>query len=208
MTTTAADVVVLLFGGRRAPRALADLPILDGLAEIPDTRRLVVVGGDADLASVLTRLMRDDRLDVEVGHASRSWHARRARTGEATRLPLIRDETGTVIVGAAYWVGEAGLEKGSPPTKLTGEALVDDTVLFAGEVTAVRIEPTPTQPGLRASVQTRNMRPGRWVTGRAAQLGTPGAFVVRDGVLVPRAVRRSTFYRHTKGWLRVGNVKP
>jgi hypothetical protein len=45
---------------------------------------------------------------------------------------------------------------------------------------------------------------GRWVAGRAAQLGTTGAVVLRDGVPVPRPARRSTFYRHTQGWLRVG----
>jgi hypothetical protein len=47
------------------------------------------------------------------------------------------------------------------------------------------------------------MRPRRWVTGRAAQLGTTAALVVRDGVAAPRPVRRSTFYRHTQGWLAV-----
>jgi hypothetical protein len=47
------------------------------------------------------------------------------------------------------------------------------------------------------------MRPRRWVTGRAAQLGTTGAVVVRDGVAAARPVKRSTFYRHTKGWLAV-----
>ena len=35
---------------------------------------------------------------------------------------------------------------------MRGEAVVDDTVLFDGEVTGVRIEPTPTMPGLRAAV--------------------------------------------------------
>ena len=65
----------------------------------------------------------------------------------------------------------------------------------------MRIEPTPQLPGLRASALTGRMRPRRWVTGRAAQLGTTGALVVRDGVPAPRPVRRSTFYRHTQGWL-------
>jgi hypothetical protein len=67
----------------------------------------------------------------------------------------------------------------------------------------VRIEPTETMPGLRASVLTSRMRPKRWVTGRAAQLGTDGALVVRDGVAAQKSVRRSTFYRHTEGWLKV-----
>lgn len=76
-------------------------------------------------------------------------------------------------------------------------------MLFDGEVTGVRIEPTGTMPGLRATVLSRHMRPVRWVAGRAAQLGTTGAFVVRDGELTSRPVRRSTFYRHIQGWLQV-----
>ncbi len=195
MTTT--DVVVLLFGGRRLPRALRDLSVV-GLDDIVDCRRIVVVGSDTDLAAILTRLLRADRLDVEVGHVRRPWNARRARTGEAQRVPLIRDETGTVIVRAAYWL---------PPDEqartIHGEAVVDDTLLFDGQVTGVRIEPTPTLPGLRASALSTRMRPKRWVTGRAAQLGTDAALVVRDGVTAPRPVRRSTFYRHTEGWLLV-----
>jgi hypothetical protein len=190
---TTADVAVVLSGGRRLPRALGDLPVI-GLDDVCDCRRVVVVGPDPELAAVLTRLLRADRLDVEVGHVRRPWHARRARAGTATRVPLIRDETGTVIVGAAEWRGDP----------LHGEAVVDDTLLFDGEVTGVRIEPTPTMPGLRVSVLTLRMRPKRWVTGRAAQLGTDAALVVRDGVPAPRPVRRSTFYRHTEGWLRVG----
>ena len=82
-----------------------------------------------------------------------------------------------------------------------GEAVVDDERLFDGEVTGVRIEPMSTMPGLRARVLAGRMRPRRWVTGRAAQFGTTGALVVRDGEQAPRPVRRSTFYRHTQRWL-------
>ncbi|RAV18075.1 peptidase M50 [Mycolicibacterium sp. GF69] len=198
MNTT--DVVVLSFGRRRVPRALRGLPV----AESADTAcgRLVVVGSDTDLSTALTRLLRTDRLGTEVAHVRRPWHARRALRGRATRVPLIRDDGGTVLVGAAYWLGQSGREKGSR-AKLTGEAVVDDHMLFDGAVTGVRIEPTPTLPGLRASVLSRHMRPRRWFTGRAAQLGTTGAIVVRDGVRAARPVKRSTFYRHTEGWLQV-----
>ncbi|MDT5104719.1 MAG: hypothetical protein QOI25_2232 [Mycobacterium sp.] len=198
-----AEVVVLRFGGRRVPRALAGLPVHDvgaptDVDPLAGAGRMIVVGGLADLGVVLTRLLRADRLDVEVGLVNRPWQARRARIAGARRLPLIRDETGTVVAGAAYWL---------PPDEaartIAGEGVVDDTVLFDGEVTGVRVEPTADPPGLRASVLTGRMRPRRWVTGRAAQLGTTGALVVRDGVAAPRPVRRSTFYRHTQGWLAV-----
>jgi hypothetical protein len=198
-----AEVVVLRFGGRRVPWALAGLPVHDvgaptDVDPLAGAGRMIVVGGLADLGVVLTRLLRADRLDVEVGLVNRPWQARRARIAGARRLPLIRDETGTVVAGAAYWL---------PPDEaartIAGEGVVDDTVLFDGEVTGVRVEPTADPPGLRASVLTDRMRPRRWVTGRAVQLGTTGALVVRDGVAAPRPVRRSTFYRHTQGWLAV-----
>ena len=194
---TAADVAVLLFGGRRMPRSLRGLAMISEDA-VTESRRVIVVGSQADLAAVLSRLLRADRLDVEVAHVRWPWHARRARTGTATRIPLIRDETGKVIVGAAHWV---------PPdesaTMIRGEATVDDIVLFHGDATGVRIEPTSTMPGLRAAKLSSRMRPKRWVAGRAAQLGTEAALVVRDGVAGQRPVRRSTFYRHTQGWLQV-----
>jgi hypothetical protein len=94
------DVVVLLFGGASAPRPLVGLDARaaagpdDIDAAACDRKRLIVVGTDADLASVLTRLLRTDRLDVEVGHATGWWAARRARRGTARRVPLIRDDTG------------------------------------------------------------------------------------------------------------------
>lgn len=194
---TAADVVVLPFGGRQMPRSLRGLATITADA-VTECRRVVVVGSHADLSSVLTRLLRADRLDVEVAHVRWPWHARRARTGVATRIPLIRDETGAVITKAAYW-----LPPDESAAKVRGEATVDDIALFGGEVTGVRIEPTETMPGLKATALSSRMRPTRWVAGRAAQLGTDAALVVRDGVQGPRPVRRSTFYRHTQGWLRV-----
>jgi hypothetical protein len=203
MADPPADPVVLRFGGRRVPRALAGLTIVDGVdsatidAATETARRVIVVGADHDLAAVLSRLLRTERLAVEVAHVRRRGAARRARTAPAQRVPLIRDETAQVLVGTAYWLPADGART------VHGEGLVDDTVLFDGEVTGVRIEPLPTVPGLRATVLTGRLRPRRWVTGRAAQLGTTGVLVVRDGVPAPRPLRRSTFYRHTEGWLRV-----
>jgi hypothetical protein len=195
-------VAVLIFGARGAPRPLAGLPSahietegqIDGA--IGDARRLAIVGSECDLAAVLTRLMRTDRLDVEVAHVTGWRSARRARTAPARRTPLIRDDTGTAIAGSALWLPPEG------STVIVGEAVADDTALFDGEVSGVRIEATAAMPGLRATVNGRG--PRRWQTARSVQLGTTGARVVRDGVAGAREVKRSTFYRHTTGWLRVG----
>jgi hypothetical protein len=207
-------VAVLVFGDRRAPRALTGLPAhradhpADVDAAIGPYRRVVVVGADADLAAVLTRLLRADRLDIEVAYApprrtraTRIYRlpagrraARRARRGSARRVTLVRDETGSVIVGRASWL------PADDGRHIRGEAVVDDTALFDGDVAAVRIEPTLAVPGLRARL---NGVPHRWVAGRAAQLGSTGVTVVRDGVPAPRTARRSTFYRNVEGWLLV-----
>jgi hypothetical protein len=203
------DMAVLAFDNR-LPRPLRALTVIDPSdidAAIASARRLVVLGADADLASVLTRLMRAELLNVEVAYvprhrtpATRAYRlpagrraARRAVRGSARRVPLIRDETGSVIVGSAVWRPADG------ERLLHGEAVVDDAVLFDGDVAEVTVEPTAALPGLRARVSGTR----RWLTGRAAQLGGPGISVIRDGVAAPRPVRRSTLYRNTEGWLAV-----
>jgi hypothetical protein len=110
-------------------------------------------------------------------------------------VPLIRDETGSAIAGRAGWL------PADDRRVIHGEAVVDDTTLFDGDVAAAWVEPTLAMPGLRASVDPRIWR--RWVAGRAAQLGSTGVTVVRDGVPAPRTARRSTFYRNVEGWLLV-----
>ena len=204
---TSALTAVLLFGGRSAPRRLRDLPAVIVAAEsgaaadidaaTESARRVIVVGSRADLATVLTRLLKTERLDVEVAHVPGRFGAGRARRGAAQRIPLIRDETGTVLVGQARWLPADDAED------FEGEGIVDDGVLFDGTVHEVRIEPIAAMPGLRARVVAPKAERTGWLVGRAAQLGTTGASVLRDGVPMPRPVRRSTFYRHTQGWLRV-----
>lgn len=103
-------MTVLRFGDRRVPRSLAALPVLEiEVATAVDqaltgVRRVAVLGSDADLAVVLTRLIRADRLDVEVANVRGPLSAHRARTGAAVRVPLIRDDTGTALVGSALWL--------------------------------------------------------------------------------------------------------
>ncbi|BBY34017.1 peptidase M50 [Mycolicibacter minnesotensis] len=214
------ETTVLLFAGLPLPRPLRGLPTVQVGGEndvnlmdaaIDRYRRLVVVGTDADLARTLTRLLRTDRLDIEVGYAPRrrtpataayrlpaGWRAARlARRGAGRPAPLIRDDAGTALVGVGRWLPVDGAQA------LRGEGVVDDTTLFDGEVAEVLIQPIGVAPGLRAGVPRRRGRVARWATGRAAQLGTTGAVVVRDGTFSSRTVKRSTFYRHIEDWLLV-----
>jgi hypothetical protein len=157
---------VLAFGGY-LPRPLRGMQIVDP-DDIASARRVVVVGTDADLASVLTRLLRAELLNVEVAYVPRH----RTPATRAYRLP-----------------------SGARAARRARRG----TALFDGDVPGVRIEPTAALPGLRARVSGER----RWLIGRAAQLGSVGASVIRDGVATPRPVRRSTIYRNTEGWLAV-----
>ncbi|WP_067573268.1 hypothetical protein [Nocardia acidivorans] len=215
---------VLRCDGAPVPIALASLPLTQTSA-IPDTNvldellpvmaadslpRLIVLGEDAGLAAVLTHLMRTERLGVEIGYVpvdrtygSRAYEtgtgsaaAKRALEGKPRETPLIRDDTGKVLIGRATLVGEAG-------EKLEGEAYVDDTRLFTGKVAALLVSPTLEMPGLHASAQRGILGKKRWAQGRAMQLGTRGAIVTRDGITTDKPVRRSTFYRHHEPWLLV-----
>ena len=78
------QITVLHFGARQVPRPLASLRCcqLNDPAEIDaaiqGAQRVIVIGSEADLASVLTRLMRSERLDLEVAHVPGRRGARQA----------------------------------------------------------------------------------------------------------------------------------
>ncbi|MFW0787944.1 hypothetical protein AAFP35_25895 [Gordonia sp. CPCC 206044] len=181
----------------------------------PDVTRLVVeprvaervaptLADETDLflAQVVAAMMAVERLDVEIAlvsaeatTATRRYglpHGPAARDlaehGTAHAVPLIRDDAATVVVGRARHLGADG-------AKLHGETYVDNDRLFTGEVRSVIIEPTVDGPGVRAQVE-RLLLPGRWYRGRAAQTGGTNIVVEREGVVNPRVVKRSTYYRH------------
>src|SRR5262245_8391377 len=74
MPSTIAESAVLLFGDRSTPRPLRGLPEADRDdvdGAVSAYRRLIVVGTDADLATVLTRLLRIDHLDTELAFVAK-----------------------------------------------------------------------------------------------------------------------------------------
>jgi len=177
-------------------------------------RRLIVAGDDADLAAVLQRLLRSERLDVEVAYlptgrsdAARAWglptDGAVAFEGVATRVPLIRDDSGGVLVGRGEVRG------------MRGECYSDDVLVLRGAAPRLVVLPGPGGIAVRAGRTGRRpdgrIRPvpltaarGRGSSiGRTAQLGGEPMTVTTDGIAHPREVRRWTWYRHSTDWLLV-----
>lgn len=180
-----------------------------------DPRRVVVFGRDADLAALLLRLLRTDRLDVEVGYvparrgsaAAAAWGLTRdpaqALAGPASAVPLVRDDTGGVLVGR----GEI--------RDLDGECYCDDDLVLRGRTPRLVVAAGPEGIAVRTGRGSRlptgatqpvppAARSGRGSgRGRAVQIGGLPFTAVSDGVPHPRPLERRTWYRHTADWLLV-----
>ncbi len=113
-------------------------------------RRIVVSGTDADLAAVLVRLLRRDRLDVELAYvpadrrsaAARLWGlphgaaaVELAHDGVARPAPLVRDDAGGVLVGRGEIRGTAG--------PVHGEAYCDGVLALRGSARRLVVTPWP-----------------------------------------------------------------
>ncbi|MEJ5927725.1 hypothetical protein WG915_03725 [Corynebacterium sp. H128] len=174
--------------------------------------RLVVRGNDAALSAVLTRLMRQDDMWIEVAFAptgpsiaAENWKLPGldfALEGEVQPAPLIRDDAGIAVAGSAAIVDWDGGE-------VTGEVIVDDHVLLHTQQQSdnfgVRLVPTTDAPGIAAVKKVRQRARIRseydlrsLATGRALQAGGRNLRVLIDGESRKRPVERATFYRHLR----------
>ncbi|MBV9142702.1 MAG: hypothetical protein JO115_17620 [Pseudonocardiales bacterium] len=208
-----AGVVVLTCGSARWPGAGAPVAVparpgreeLDEILTGLDGRRLVVCGTDADLAAVLLRLLRTGVLAaVPVGYVPSSASSAVARLwglpvvptaaaslalgGAPQRVPLVRDDSGGVLVGLGV------------VRPVEGVVYCDDEVVLRGR--AGRLEVAPDRAlGLVVRVVRGGLlrRRVRDVTGRAVQLGCRPTGVWRDGV-ASHTTDRWTWYRHTEDW--------
>ncbi|MBB4674800.1 hypothetical protein [Crossiella cryophila] len=174
------------------------------LAEL-DGARLLVHGSDADLAAVVLRVLRQDRLgEVTLGYLPTDPSSRIARLwGLPTELdaawrvavgdgpvgvPLLRDDVGGVLLGH----GEISPVKGS--------AYCDDVHVLKGTATRLTVRPDPAGgEGLLVRVRRRGLFGRRTIVqpGRALQLACEPATVLRDGVPHARLMEKWTWYRHT-----------
>jgi hypothetical protein len=194
--------------------ARPDRTAIDPVLAEHEPRRVLVAGTDADLAAVLVRLLRTDRLGVEVAYlpvrrspATVAWGLPTgpaavdlALDGAASPVPLVRDDSGGVLVGRAEIAD------------LRGECFCDDVLVLRGSARRLVVAPGPAGIAVRAGWSGRapdgQVRPvsplargGRGsAVGRAVQVGCEPATVVVDGVAHPRPVPRWTWYRHTSDW--------
>ena len=205
-----------------------DVPASPGREDIDPlladtTDRIVVHGTDADLAAVVLRLLRKNRLgDLAVGYVpvAQSPAAEllglepgdfdRAFTAEPRPAPLIRDDSGGVLLASGR------IEP------ITGQVYCDDERVLNGPALALEVTPDPQAAPLpvpTADPAEANLEPatdGLVVTvvqrrffrrrsssarGRAAQASFRSATVVRDGVPHPRQVNKWVWYRHTQDLL-------
>ncbi|MEV4311726.1 hypothetical protein [Actinocrispum sp. NPDC049592] len=192
---TERDDVTVREVGARPGRDEVD-PVLADLGD----RRLVIFGTDADLASVVLRLLRKDLLGtVTVGYIPTGESAvaslwdlpdgaiEVALRGDVDAVPLVRDDAGGVLVG----VGRIA--------PVRGVAYCDDTTVVRGRVSAVEVSPDPAQ-GLLVRVIHRGLigKRVREYKGRAFQLGSLPVHPVKDGESHPRPMTKWTWYRHTE----------
>ena len=166
--------------------------------------RLVVAGTDADLAAVVLRLLRTERLaDVAVAYlpadgrsaVAAIWSlptdparaADLATRGEVDPVPLVRDDSGGILLG-----------RGSL-APMRGVAWCDDQLVIRGQASRLEVSPSaPDGVAVRAArIGVLGLRSSSAV-GRAVQVGCLAAVVTCDGVRHDRPVDRWTWYRHTE----------
>jgi hypothetical protein len=178
-------------------------PLPGDIAEVTQADSAVVQGPVPALAGVLTALHKAGRTaDVPVSWEpaddddsrglARSLHI---GTGEERALSLVLDDHGGVL-----------LHRGriEPPTEEPHHAIGhriglqahhDATKVADGTVTRIDVRPDwKAVDSLRVFVTVTPLRPVRRSSGRALQVASDPARVIRDGVPYPRPVTRWTWY--------------
>jgi hypothetical protein len=187
---------------------------LRGLAaqQPPSRRHVASVVDDADavhvlgpvpaLAAVLARLWRTERLPavpVSWQPADDPASTGLARslgvgTGAQRELPLVRDDHGGVLLSAGR-VTAFGEQRHVLSRRFGAQAYCDDTRVADGPVTRIDVRPDWTAVDrLSVAVVTQPLRRVQRATGRALQLASEPAQVLRDGVPFDREVTKWTWY--------------
>jgi hypothetical protein len=180
----------------------AETPRADRLAAVEGADSVLVRGAVPALAGVLTRLLKDGRTaDVPV-----AWEpgddrdsvglARELGVGEGRQrhLSLVRDDHGGVLLHHGRIEADNGGRR-SLSSRLGLQAHHDDIKVADGEVTRIDVRPDWTAVDtIGVTVMVQPLRPTRRTVGRALQVASDPARVVRDGIPLGRPVQRWTWY--------------
>jgi hypothetical protein len=172
------------------------------LAPLDGADSLVVRGPVNALAAVLARLLKAGRtasvpVAWEPGGDRDSVGLARALgigSGRPRDLTLVRDDHGGVLLHHGR-LEAAGTGRRSLSRRLGLQAHHDDIKVADGEITRIDVRPEwQAVDTIAVTVMTQPLRPTRQTTGRALQVASDPARVVRDGVPYPRPVTRWTWY--------------
>ncbi len=115
-------------------------------------------------------------------------------TGEPRDLTLVRDDHGGVLLHHGRLEAD-GDGRRSLSRRLGLQAHHDDIKVADGEITRIDVRPEwRAVDTIAVTVMTLPLRPTRQTTGRALQVASDPARIVRDGVPYPRPVTRWTWY--------------
>jgi hypothetical protein len=172
------------------------------LAPMEGADALVVRGPVHALNAVLARLLKAGR-SAQVPVAWEPAADRDSRTlataleigsGAPRDLTLVRDDHGGVLLHHGR-VEAAGDGRRSLSRRLGLQAHHDDIKVADGEITRIDVRPEwRAVDTIAVTVMTLPLRPTRQTTGRALQVASDPARIVRDGVPYPRSVTRWTWY--------------
>jgi hypothetical protein len=118
----------------------------------------------------------------------------RIGTGEPRSLTLVRDDHGGVLLHHGR-VEAAGSGRRTLSRRIGLQAHHDDLKIADGEITRIDVRPAwDAVDTIGVTVMTLPLRPTRQTSGRALQIASDPARIVRDGVPFPRPVSRWTWY--------------
>ena len=177
-------------------------PTPGNVAPAADADRVRVRGPIPALSAVLAVLLKAGRTaDVPVawepaddkasGGLARSLGV---GSGELRSLSLVRDDHGGVLLHHGR-IEAAGDGRRSLSRRLGLQAHHDDIKVADGEVTRIDVRPDwEAVDTIGVTVMLQPLRPTRRTSGRALQVASDPARIVRDGVPYPREVSRWTWY--------------
>jgi len=187
----------------------AEAPRADRLAAVTEADSVLVRGAVPALAGVLTRLLKEDRtaqvpVAWEPGDDRASVGLARELgigSGQQRDLSLVRDDHGGVLLHHGRIEADNGGRR-SLSSRLGAQAHHDDIKVADGEITRIDVRPDwQAVDTIGVTVMTQPLRPTRHTNGRALQMASDPARIVRDGVPYPRPVSRWTWYAdHRVRW--------